>query len=97
MICTVLATLGTLVVLLLAYALVPYVKRKITKANYNGKTVWITGASSGLGEYMAYEYNRCGASLIISARNTTELERVQKNCTHPEKVEILKLDMTNYG
>lgn len=37
--------IGTLV----AYALIAYVRRKVAKPDYNGKRVWITGASSGIG------------------------------------------------
>jgi dehydrogenase/reductase SDR family protein 7B len=39
------------------------------------KVVWITGASSGIGEALVYAYNQLGAKLIISARNQTELQR----------------------
>ena len=72
------------------------IKRKRSNPNYQGKTVWITGGSSGLGEYLTYEFNRCGAHVIISARNQSELERVKDACLRPEKVTILKLDMTDF-
>jgi NADPH:quinone reductase-like Zn-dependent oxidoreductase len=76
--------LSSVVVLFIVYALVAYIRRKTTKPDYSGKTVWITGASSGIGEYMAYEFNRHGAHVILSARNTTELKRVQANCPNPK-------------
>ena len=41
-----------------------------------GKTVWITGASGGLGEALAYAFGAAGARLILSARRGGELARV---------------------
>lgn len=45
-----------------------------------GKVVWVTGASSGIGEELAYQLSRIGALLAISARREDELERVKKKC-----------------
>lgn len=45
------------------------------------KTIWITGASSGVGEGMAKVFHREGADLILSARRSAELERVKAACT----------------
>ncbi|MGM0507318.1 MAG: SDR family oxidoreductase [Bacteroidota bacterium] len=56
--------------------------------------VWITGASSGIGEALAYEYNRRGARLILSARRRVELERVRAASPYPESIELLPLDLT---
>lgn len=59
------------------------------------KVVWITGASSGIGEALAYEFNKKGACVILSARRTDELERVKENCENSdETVRILPLDLT---
>jgi NADPH:quinone reductase-like Zn-dependent oxidoreductase len=58
-----------LVGLLLLYAVVGWVRRWLAKPDFTGKTVWITGASSGIGEQLAYEFNRLGARLILTARN----------------------------
>jgi len=46
----------------------------------NGKVVWITGASSGIGEHIALALARGGAKLVLSARRLQELERVKENC-----------------
>lgn len=62
-----------LVVLLILYNLYVRLRRKLAKPNYDGKIVWITGASSGIGEYLTYEFNKFGAYTVISARNTKEL------------------------
>ncbi len=55
--------------------------------------IWITGASSGIGEALAYAFAREGAHLILSARNSAELERVKKNCIGASQVDIIPLDL----
>ncbi|ETZ20318.1 SDR family oxidoreductase [Pedobacter sp. V48] len=61
----------------------------------NNKVVWITGASSGIGEALVYEYNKAGARLIISSRNRDELFRVKTNCKNPVNIHVLSLDLEN--
>lgn len=41
-----------------------------------GRTVWITGASGGLGEALAHAFGGAGARLVLSARREDELARV---------------------
>ncbi len=60
------------------------------------KVVWITGASSGIGEALAYELNKNGTKLILSARRENELQRVKSNCSFPEKIAILPLDLSHF-
>ncbi|RZK59516.1 MAG: SDR family oxidoreductase [Pedobacter sp.] len=57
------------------------------------KIVWITGASSGIGEALVYAYNAQGTKLIISSRNQDELYRVKANCKNKTNVHILPLDL----
>lgn len=58
------------------------------------KVVWVTGASSGIGEALAYELSKKGSRLILSARRKDELERVKNNCTGPkENIKVLAFDV----
>jgi dehydrogenase/reductase SDR family protein 7B len=61
---------------------------------FNRKIIWITGASSGIGEALAYAFSFRGASLILSGRRAAELERVQLSCRYPDQVKILPLDLS---
>ncbi|XP_024971646.1 11-beta-hydroxysteroid dehydrogenase-like 3 [Cynara cardunculus var. scolymus] len=45
-----------------------HIARSISKENVAGKVVLIVGASSGIGEHIAYEYARRGACLVLAAR-----------------------------
>jgi len=47
-----------------------------TKAEFRGKVVWITGASSGIGEGLAKSFASMGAKVVLSGRNVSELNRV---------------------
>ena len=58
------------------------------------KIVWITGASSGIGEALAYEYFKAGHKLIISGRNRDELFRVKGNCQNSFNVHVLPFDLS---
>ncbi|MDB5115345.1 MAG: Short-chain dehydrogenase [Mucilaginibacter sp.] len=59
------------------------------------QVIWITGASSGIGEALAYEMSVQGAKLILSSRRIAELERVKNNCAHTDNVYILPFDLTD--
>ena len=62
--------------------------------SYKDKVVWITGASSGIGEALAYEFAQQGAKLVLSARRADVLETVRAKCANPELHLVLPLDMT---
>jgi short-subunit dehydrogenase len=62
----------------------------------SNKVIWITGASSGIGEALTYELAMKGAKLILSARRKEELERVKGNCPAPSQanIRILPMDLS---
>jgi short-subunit dehydrogenase len=59
-----------------------------------GKVVWITGASSGIGEALAVAAVQRGARVVITARREDELRRVRDRCVEPSAVALLALDLT---
>lgn len=65
------------------------------------KTVWITGASSGIGEALALQYAKDHARLVLSARREDELQRVAKRCHDAglakDDVLVLPLDVTDWA
>jgi len=59
------------------------------------KVVWITGASSGIGEALAYEFAKRGSHLILSARREKELLKVKGSCVQNVRIHILPLDLAD--
>jgi short-subunit dehydrogenase len=57
------------------------------------RLVWITGASSGIGEALAYELSRRGARLVLSSRREDALEAVRERCRRPEEHLVQPLDL----
>ena len=57
------------------------------------KVVWITGASSGIGEALAEELSRQGAILVLTARRTDRLEALKQRMANPDKVLLLPGDL----
>uniref|UniRef100_A0A0B7A445 Dehydrogenase/reductase SDR family member 7 n=1 Tax=Arion vulgaris TaxID=1028688 RepID=A0A0B7A445_9EUPU len=53
-----------------------------------GKVVWITGASSGIGENISYWLAKAGCRLVLTARpaDLKDLERVKQRCLEIGKV-----------
>ncbi len=63
--------------------------------NFKDKVVWITGASSGIGEELVYAFAKQGAKIILSARRESELKRVaDQSKISTENFLILPFDLS---
>lgn len=54
--------------------------------DYQGKTAWVTGASSGIGEALAHELSVRGAAVILSGRRVDALQAVAARLAGPSLV-----------
>jgi short-subunit dehydrogenase len=61
---------------------------------FENKIVWITGASSGIGEALAKHFAKLGSRLILSSRREDELRRVAGLCSGARSVSVLPLDLS---
>jgi NAD(P)-dependent dehydrogenase (short-subunit alcohol dehydrogenase family) len=68
---------------------------------FKDQAVWITGASSGIGEALALQFAAAGARLVLSARREGELQRVKGLCAEqgldPSRVLVVPLDVTDHA
>lgn len=63
-------------------------------SSIKNQVVWITGATSGIGEAIVYALAAQGAKLVISARREDELKKVAEKCKGVE-VLVLPLDLAD--
>lgn len=60
------------------------------------RTIWITGASSGIGEALALQWATPGTFLILSGLKHDQVEPVAKRCIEKgSKVQIIPFDLTD--
>lgn len=63
--------------------------------DFSGKTIWITGASSGIGEALAVEWASHKPMLILSGRNIGRLEAVKRLCENRGAIcHVVPVDLT---
>lgn len=62
----------------------------------DNKIVWVTGASSGIGEALTYALDKKNCKLIISSRDTKALNQVRNNCKNKENIKTLSLDLDQF-
>lgn len=63
---------------------------------FKGKVIWITGASSGIGEALAVKLSGLNTRLILSSNEPEELTKVKSGLRmKPEDVYVLELDLND--
>ena len=75
------------------------------KNAFKSQVVWIVGASSGIGAFLAQDFSKSGAKVILSSRRVQQMEVIAKNCeklyaestgeVSMDAVKILPLDVTD--
>ena len=64
--------------------------------SFEDKVVWITGASSGIGEALVYSFNFRNSNLILSSRDINDLEKVKNNCKRTDSgIHLLPFDLSD--
>ena len=58
------------------------------------ETVWIAGASRGLGAALAHVVSASGCRVVLTARNAPELEKLRTLLPHPENAVVAPADLT---
>jgi len=64
--------------------------------HFKDKIVWITGASSGIGEALAYKLGASGANLVLSSNEPERLEEVRDKCANKASHMVLPLDLSEW-
>ncbi len=61
--------------------------------DFQGKVVWVSGASSGIGEGIVRQLADLGASVVLSSRNVESLEIIKGSLPNSENHFCLPLDL----
>eukprot|EP00873_Tetraselmis_striata_P015946 jgi/Tetstr1/436210/TSEL_025055.t1 len=68
-------------------------KRPPAAGSFEGKVVWLVGASQGMGEVIAKYFSAHGARVVLSARKEPELRRVAAECGGEGRAAVVALDI----
>ncbi|XP_006820988.1 hydroxysteroid 11-beta-dehydrogenase 1-like protein [Saccoglossus kowalevskii] len=85
---------GLLIVFIAMY--IAYTSRDtFDPESIRGKRVIVTGASTGIGEKVAYQYAKLGANILVTARRENRLKQVVKKCLDlgAQSAHYISLDM----
>lgn len=79
----------------------PFLLQVISSADISeiaGQHVIICGASTGIGEQLAYQYARLGAHIVVNSRSKEPLERVADKCREKgaASVSVVEGDLSTY-
>ena len=61
----------------------------------SGRTFVVTGANSGLGLETTRALTAAGGHVVMACRDTAKAERVRTGLTHPDRAEVLELDLAD--
>ena len=61
--------------------------------HFQGKVVWLTGASSGIGKELSIQLSKLGAKLILSSRKEELLIELKEKLPQKEQHMVLALDL----
>lgn len=80
-----------------AFIAVRWSATSFNEESLKGARVLVTGASTGIGEQLAYQYARLGAQLVITARRGNVLEEVVRKCQEmgAQKALFIPADMAS--
>ncbi|XP_043694997.1 11-beta-hydroxysteroid dehydrogenase A-like [Telopea speciosissima] len=74
---------------LFIFKFIHFIFRHLFPEKMRGKVVLITGASSGIGEHLAYEYAKKGAYLVLVARREESLRKVAEKAGNLGSPDVL--------